>query len=161
MKNFVAFIAICFVAVACNFSAGTRKDLMSGMSINYNGFSVGESYLVNGQNQKTTSNEVAVGETIALVVEGIDGYELKEGRSFPVLDLLVTDMDGNTALKGDDVLGTQAGEGVDPNDAAILRGTITVGAPMKSGETYHAKMKIWDKLKPESVINLEVDLVVK
>ena len=46
-------------------------------------------------------------------------------------------------------------------DAAIIRGTVTVGEPMKAGETYHVKMRVWDKNKPENELTAEVDLVVK
>jgi hypothetical protein len=157
MKNIFAFIAIAFVAFAC--SVGTRKDLVTGMAVSYNGFMVGETQLVNGQNQVTTSNEVSMNETMAIVVNGIENYQEKEGRVFPVLDLLVTDKDGGVALEGKDILATE--EGYSPADASVLRGTVTIGNPMKSGETYHAKMTITDKLKPESVITVEVDLVVK
>jgi hypothetical protein len=157
MKNFVAFIAIALVAFAC--SVGTRKDLVTGMAVSYNGFSIGETQLVNGENQITTSNEVSMNEKIAIVVNDVANYEEQEGRVFPVLDLLVTDKDGNVALEGNDILANE--EGYLPADAAVLRGTITVGNPMRSGETYHAKMMVTDKLKPENVVTVEVDLVVK
>jgi hypothetical protein len=157
MKSMFAFVLVAIVAIGC--STGTRKDLVSGMSISYNGFSVGEAQLVNGQDQVTTSNEVSMNEQIAIVVNDIENYEEKEGRVFPVLDLIVTDKDGNVALEGNDILANE--EGYLPADGAVLRGTITVGNPMKSGETYHAKMTITDKLKTSNVITVEVDLVVK
>lgn len=157
MKTVFAFIAICFVAIAC--STGANKNFTTGMSYTYNGFRVGEAYLVNGQNQKSESNEVSVGETIAIVVEDIEGYELKESRAFPGLDIVVTDKDTKVVLEGDDILANE--EGYVEADAAVLRGTITVGDPLQSGQTYHAKMKIWDKLKPENVVTVEVDIIVK
>lgn len=157
MKNTLVWIVIAMLALSC--SVGTRKDLVTGMSISYNGFSVGEANLVNGDNQVTTSNEVSMGEKMAIVVNDVEGYQEKEGRVFPVLDLLVTDKDGGVALEGSDILASD--EGYLPEDASVLRGTITVGNPMRSGETYHAKMTITDKLKPESVITVEVDLIVK
>lgn len=157
MKKIFAFLAIAFITFAC--SVGTRKDLVTGMSISYNGFQIGETQLVNGEDQITTSNQVSMNEKVALVVNDIQNYQQKEGRVYPVLDLRVTDKDGNVALEGKDILASE--EGYLPEDASVLRGTITVGNPMKSGETYHAKMTITDKLKPESVITVEIDLVVK
>lgn len=157
MKKLLVLIAISVFVFAC--SVGTRKDLVTGMSISYNGFRVGEATLVNGENQVTTSNVVSMNEKIALVVNDIENYEEKEGRVFPVLDLIVTNKDGETTLEGKDILASE--EGYLPQDAAVMRGTITVGNPMRSGETYHAKMTITDKLKPENVITVEVDLVVK
>jgi hypothetical protein len=62
-------------------------------------------------------------------------------------------------LNGNDILAND--NGFSPKDASVLEGTITVGNPMKSGETYHAKMRIWDKLKPENEITVDVDIVVK
>jgi hypothetical protein len=157
MKKLIAFVAVASVVFAC--SVGTNKDLMTGMTLNYNGFGVGKASLVNGQNQVTTSNVVSMQETVAIVVEDIENYELKEGRAFPKLDLFVTDKDGAYVLEGEDILASD--EGYSPEDASVLRGTITVGDPMSSGQTYHAKMIVSDKLKPESKITVEVDLVVK
>lgn len=157
MKTIFALILVAIVAAGC--STGAHKDLVTGMSIVYNGFFVGEAQLVNGENQVTTSNVVSMNEKVAIVVNDISNYEEKEGRVFPVLDLIVTDKDGNVMLEGDDILASD--EGYLPADGAVLRGTITVGNPMKTGETYHAKMMITDKLKPENVITVEVDLVVK
>jgi hypothetical protein len=51
-------------------------------------------------------------------------------------------------------------EGYSPEDASALRGTVTVGKPMKSGDKYHMKMRIWDKNKAENELTAEVDLVV-
>lgn len=159
MKNIIVFAMVCCVAVACNFSAGAKKDFMTGLSVTNNGFSLGEAVLVNDQNQKISTNEVELNKTVAIVVQDIQNYELKDGRAFPGLDLLVIDKDGAAVLQGDDILANE--EGYTPEDASVLRGTITVGNPMKAGETYHAKMRIWDKLKPESEIVVNVDLVVK
>ncbi len=159
MKNILAFIIIASVLTACNFSAGTNKDLVTGMKLTYSGFRVGKAYLVNGQNQVTTSNVVSIGETVAIEIDEVENYELQEGRAFPVVDLVVTDKDGVVVLEGRDILATE--QGYAPEDAAVLRGTVTVGNPMKAGETYHAQMTVADKIKPENKIEVTVDLVVK
>lgn len=158
MKTIVAFIAVCFLITACNFSSGTRKDFVTGFSVTYNGFSIGEFGLVNGQNEQTKSNEVAIGNVIGLEVDGIENYQVKDEQVFPGLGLIVTGKDGTVILEGDDILGK---ESYNTDNASVMRGTITVGDPMKSGETYHVKMRIWDKLKPESEIIVEGDIVVK
>lgn len=158
MKSIISLITICLFATACNFSAGTKKDLATGFSIKYNGFSVGEFGLVtNGK--ETKSNQVEMGQVIDIEVDNIQNYVEKDGRVFPGLDLRVVDKDGNVVLDGADILADA--NGFDPKNAAVLSGTITVGAPMKSGQTYHATMKIWDKQNPESEIFVEGDLVVK
>jgi hypothetical protein len=32
---------------------------------------------------------------------------------------------------------------------------------MAAGETYHVKMRVWDKVKADNEINIEADLVVQ
>lgn len=157
MKNIIAMIALCVVAAACN--VGVNKDFTTGLTIKNNGFSVGEAMLVNDQSQKLSNNEVEMNSTIAIAVTEIGNYELKDGRAFPGLDLNVVDKDGTVVLNGNDILAND--NGFSPEDASVLEGTITVGNPMKSGETYHAKMRIWDKIKPENEITVDVDIVVK
>ena len=157
MKNILVVIVFLLAASAC--SVGTKTDLKSGLSVSYNGFMIGETSLVNDENQKTSSNEVKMDKTFAILVEDIQNYELKDGRAFPGLDILVTDKAGTTVLNASDILANE--DGYTPEDAAVLRGTITAGRPMQVGETYHAKMKIYDKLKPESEIVAQVDFVVK
>lgn len=159
MKKILVYIVLACIVSACNFSKGTNKDLATGMNLSYNGFRVGKASLVNGQNQVTSSNVVSMGEKVAIVVEDIENYEQENGHVFPKLDLIVTDKNGGVALEGNDIVGND--DGYTPEDAAIMRGTVTVGDPMRPGETYHAKMTITDKLKPENIITVEVDLVVK
>jgi hypothetical protein len=163
MKNILTIIALCCVVTACNFSKGTKKDLATGLAVTYNGFAIDEAVLVNAQNERAMTNEVNLDETVAIVVQGIEHYEVQDGRVFPILDLTVTDQTGAVVLEGKDILGpeVQDGKGLAPENASTLRGTITVGNPMKSKENYHAVMRITDKLKPENFINVEVDLVVK
>ena len=165
MKNFIAFITLCFIIVACsgNFSKGTKEDLTTGLSVTYNGFSIDDASLVNSQNERAKNNEVAIGQTIAIVVDGIENYTQQDGRVFPILDITVTDKSGTVVLEGKDILGQerQQQNGFTPEYASNLRGTITVGAPMKAGETYHATMKISDQRNAENVIDAEVDLVAK
>ena len=45
-------------------------------------------------------------------------------------------------------------------DASALSGTVTIADPMKSGETYHLKMRVWDKNKAENELTAEVDIAV-
>jgi len=158
MKNMIYSLGLCIIVTACNFSKGTEKKLDTGFSISYNGFRIGAFGLV-ANDKEIHSNEVELGQVVNIEVDGIEGYQEKEGRVFPGLDLRVTDKDGNVVLDGADIL--KKDDGYAPEEAKVLSGTITVGDPMKSGQTYRAKMRIWDKLKEESEIVVEGDLVVK
>jgi hypothetical protein len=164
MKNVITFIALFCIVIACNnFSKGVKKDLTTGLSVTYNGFSIDDVSLVNAQNERMSNNEIAVGQSVAIVVDGIENYTEQDGKVFPILDITVTDKNGAVVLDGKDILGHERLEknGFTPEYGANLRGTITVGAPMTAGETYHATMKISDQRNAENVIDAEVDLVVK
>lgn len=161
MKNLTPFvlILIVFTAICCNFSVGTNKDLRTGLSYTYNGFSVEESVLAGPDNTALTTNEVSMNSKVSIVLNGISNYTLKDNKAFPGLSLLVSDAKGEPVINEADLFA--GGEGYSVEDASALRGTITVGDPMASGQTYHVKMRVWDKNKPESEIVAEVDLKVK
>jgi hypothetical protein len=161
MKKITCFLfaASAIVLCNCNFSVGTKKDLSTGLSYSYNGFSVGEVVLVDADNMPKSNNEVQLNSQVALVVQGLTNYELKDNKAFPGLMLMVTDKDGVAVINEADLFA--GNEGYAPEDAAVLRGSITVGTPMKTGETYHVKMRVWDKNKVENELSSEVDLEVK
>jgi hypothetical protein len=148
-----------FLLCSCNFSTGSKKDFGTGLSVSYKGFAIGDTYMVGGDNTAVTSGDVDMNTRVGIVIEGIENYELKDGKAFPGLSLNVMDSQGNAVIDEKDLLNNA--EGYDPVDAAILRGTVTVGSPMKSGEKYDVRMRVWDKNKPESEIVAEVELTVK
>jgi predicted small secreted protein len=154
---FVLFSA--FVFNACNFSTGVKKDLGTGLSMSYNGFSVDEVVLAGPDNTAMRTNTVKLQTDVALVAQGLGNYTLKDEKAYPGLMLTVTDKTGIVILNGDDFFA--GNDGYSPADASIIRGTVTIGDPMKSGETYHVKMRVWDKNKPETELVAEVDLVVE
>ncbi|HEX8040493.1 MAG TPA: hypothetical protein VF490_15145 [Chryseosolibacter sp.] len=144
---------------SCEFSAGKKKDFQTGLSVGNKGFSIGESYLVGPDNTRKADNKVPLNSTVAIVVEGIENYVLKDGKAYPGLMLTVTDKDGKPVLDEQDLLASY--DGVSPTDASVLRGTVTVGNPMRAGERYHVKMRIWDKNKFDNEITAEVDIDVQ
>lgn len=157
--NSLFLVAMAFAVTSCSFSAGTKKDLGTGLSISYNGFTVDEVLLVGPDNTAKSDNEVQLNTEVALVAQGLANYVLKDDKAFPGLMLSVTDKEGTAIINEEDLFaGT---EGYSATDASIIRGTVTVGDPMKAGETYHVKMHLWDKNKPENELTAEVDLVVK
>lgn len=50
--------------------------------------------LVGPDNAEMTNNEVKFGTRIAIALEGVTNYELKDEKAFPGLMLSVTDKDG-------------------------------------------------------------------
>lgn len=155
MKKLLSLILVTVVATSC--SVGTKKDLSTGLSVSYNGFVIGDAGLLDDEGQRKSNNQVVYGKKIAIVVDDIRNWEMKDGKVFPGLDLIVKDDKDVVVLEGRDILNQ---DGYDPKDATTLTGTITAGNPMKAGETYHAEMKIWDKLQTKSEIKAKVDIVV-
>jgi hypothetical protein len=158
MKKLILIFPILFI-LSCDYSKGVKKDLASGLSVNYNGFRIDETYLVGADDKAVDPDEVPMNSDVSIVIQGIENYEIKDGKAYPGLLLKVTDARGNAVIDEKDLF--SEGDGYSPEDAAILRGTVTVGTPMKSGETYHVLMQVWDKNKTENVINADLDITVK
>lgn len=156
----LCLILCAFVWCSCEFSAGRKKDFQTGLSVSNDGFTVREGYLVGPDNTRKADNKVPINSTVAIVVEGVENYALKDGKAFPGLALTVTDKDGVAVLDEQDLLAGST-TGFDPADAAVLRGTVTVGNPMRSGEIYHVRMRVWDKNKFANEIIAEVDIDVQ
>jgi len=152
------FACLALLAAACNFSAGTNKDLRTGLSYSYNGFAVEKVLLVDSENSIKTDNEVVMNSKVAIAIEGLTNYLLKDDKAFPGMQLLVTDKQGTAVVQEADLFADSPGYSAE--DAAFLRGTVTVGDPMKTGETYHVKVRVWDKNKPDNELTAEIDLVV-
>lgn len=166
MKSLKTILAIlltvqlsCLIFVGCDFSKGIKKDLRTGLSFSYNGFIVQDVLLIDPANKRMTDNKVSLNTSIAIAALGLNNYGLKDGKVFPGMMLLVTDKKGTPILKADDLFAGDQGH--PPAAASELRGDITIARPMVTGETYHVKVHIWDKVKADNELNIDADLVVQ
>ncbi len=158
-KQFLfAVIAIILYSCSGSFSKGVKKDLSTGLSTSYNGFGVADVYLTVDGN-KISSNKVSLGKQILVVANGVDYYEEKNGKVYPGCSILLTDKAGAAILNLPDAF-AEMKDGFEANKASMLNATINTGNPMIVGETYHLKTRFYDKLKKESEIVSEVDLVM-
>lgn len=154
-----AIVIVIVTASSCNFSAGVNKDLTTGLSYEYNGFGVDEVVFVDPKNERATNNEVTLNTEVAIVAQGLTNYELKDGRAFPGLALSVKDKSGNAVIDEADLFSQS--EGFSADDASVIRGSVTIGEPMQSGNTYDVVMRIWDKNKPDSQLTATMEIVVQ
>jgi len=161
MKKIIALLLLAnlLISGACNFSTGSKKDFRTGLSFSYNGFIVQDVLLIDPANKRMTDNRVQLNTRIAIAAIGINNYGLKDGKVFPGMMLLVTDKKGTPVLNAADLFAGD--QGYPPANATELRGDITIARPMVAGETYHVKMRVWDKVKADNEINIEADLVVQ
>jgi predicted small secreted protein len=159
-KQYIITLVLgCIIFAGCNFSKGTKKDFRTGLSFNYNGFIVKDVLLVDPANQRMSDNKVQLNTQMAIVAIGVSNYGLKDGKVFPGMMLLVTDKNGTPVINAADLF--EGDQGHPEANANELRGDISIGKPMVSGESYHVKMRIWDKVKPDNEINAEADLIVQ
>jgi hypothetical protein len=159
MKSAHCLIAIVAVIMLVSCSTGVNKDFSTGLSVSYDGLSMDKAYLVGGKDKAVDTDKVPLNSEVSIVVQGVGNYELKDGKAYPGLALTVMDENGKAVIDEQDLFAES--DGYPPTDAAILRGTITVGAPMKSGATYHVQMRVWDKNKTDSQITAEVEIKVE
>jgi predicted small secreted protein len=164
MKKTVLFIVSVQVAMllgACNFSKGVKKDLATGLSTSYNGFSVEDAYLAEGEEaNKVSTNTLALGSKILIVVTGVGNYTVKDGRVFPGCTIILKDAAGKEILNLPDAFADQK-DGQPEKEASTLKATLTTGDPMVVGQTYHFSAVFFDKLKKESTIATSVDVIMK
>lgn len=139
-------------------SAGVKKDLNTGTKTTYKGFAVEEIFVVDSEDKELSSNEIPIDTKFSIVYQGIKNYTLKEGKAFPGLSLQVTDATGAYILNEADLLATYA-DGFSEEDASVMRGSVTIGEPMVSGETYHCKIRVFDKNSDAEIVS-ELDFKV-
>lgn len=146
-----------FIAIGLLSCAKEKNDIADGLSINTDGLTFEKAYIAGDGDRVVDHDNIPMDGKIAVVLQGVQNYVLKDGNAFPGLNITVTDRNGNAIIDDADLLGNK--NGYSPEEASIVRGTVRTGAPMVRGETYHVKMKLWDHNKPENQILTELDIV--
>lgn len=156
----IPVIAALLFCMACNFSAGVKKDLNTGLTTNYKGLHVEDSYLVDEAGNKLSSNKIDLGTTMFIVAEGVTNYKQKNGRVYPGCKILLTDAAGKEIINMPDAFAS-ATDGFKPEEATRLSARLSTGAPMVKGASYNLKATFFDKENKEGVIVSEVKLEMK
>ncbi len=157
--TYIFIFALLVLVCACKFSTGIKKDLSTGLTSINKGLSVEDIYLtVDGI--KLSSNVISLGKEVVLIADGVDDYQVKDGKVYPGCRIILTDKAGKEILNLPDAFAEQT-TGLEKDKAAVLRATLTTGSPMQVGETYHLNVRFFDKNKKENEIVSDVDLVMK
>lgn len=160
MKQMVFSFFILLLVTSCNFSKGVKKDLGTGLTTSYNGFSVEDVYMVlNDETVKMNSNEAPLGSRIQVVVTGVENFTEENGKVFPGCTIILTDAQGKELLNLPDAF-SDAAAGLNKEEATTLRATVTTGDPMQKGATYHLQCRFFDKKNGENKILTDVDLLM-
>ncbi len=155
-KNISVALITSLIVISC--SVGVKKDLMSGLSVKYDGFTVEGSYLVK-DNKQTSDITVKPGQDISMVFTGITGFKEVEGKVFPGASIFVTNTKGKTILEITDLFSQYDSTGVDPKmvkEALSIKFTAPA-LGIEKGEKYNWQSKVWDK-KGKSTLTSQVQL---
>jgi len=153
-------ITFILLLAACQFSVGTKKDLKTGLSISYNGFTADDAYLINAAGKRMENNYVPLNTNFSIVVTGVGNYTLKNGKAYPGCEITVKDISGKIMGTLPDVMSNAAKNGFDPANAVTLTATVSMSPPFKIGETYHVIARFFDKQNPKNKLTAEVDVVL-
>ena len=171
MKKTLIFLSTVFTisALSCTNTSGDKEQSVSfgfakgakisssGLKTVNTGLTFRESFFT-ADAARTESNQVQIGQKVAIVFEGIEGFEQKNGKVFPALSIVVMDSKNQMVLNYDNLLKSEIG--YDPKDATTLTGALTIGEPLKQGETYNLTVTVGD-MESENAIVGNITLKVK
>jgi hypothetical protein len=150
---------LALAACSVKFSAGVKKDLMTGLKVTNSGLSLEEAVLASGE-KRLSKGEAELGTKVKIVFTGVSGFTAKDGKVFPGASLKVTGPDGAVILENEDMYAKYSETGVTEEQASELSVALTMGDPMEAGKAYHCAARVWDK-NSTGQINAEVDLTAK
>ncbi len=151
-------LATCLALYSCSggFNKGIKKDLSTGLTAAYNGFSVNEVYLML-DGQRAGSNKVVLGKKVVVVANGVDYFGVEKGKVFPGCSIILADKSGTELLNLPDAFEHLKG-GISANEASTLQAELNTGQPMLVGEKYLLKIRFYDRITKENEIKAEVIL---
>lgn len=151
--------SICGIISSCNFSKGVRKDLTTGLSTSFNGFSLEDIYVTDENGERLNTNNIPLGSLIVIEATGVNYYSEKDGNVFPGCSILLTDKDKNEILNLPDAFADMT-QGIPASEAEVLRARLATGNPMVVGDTYSLNVRFFDKNNNENQIISHVELVM-
>lgn len=157
---FLLIASIAFYSCSGSFSKGTKKDMTTGLSTSYNGFSIDDVYLADADGNRLQNNEVNLGTSFMVVVTGVENYQQKDNKVFPGCQIILSDKNKKELLNLPDAFEEQK-EGLAASQASTLKATLNTGSPMAAGETYAVYIRFFDKQKKENEIISTAQIIAK
>jgi hypothetical protein len=158
MRNFKFFLALLLIYFLSRCSVGVNKDLLTGLTYSYKGLSLEDAYLAI-DNTKLKTNEIEYGERVNIILSGVKGYELDNGKVKIGCKIVVSDSEGNAVISADDAFAASYEGGLALEDAEVLSTALTVGKPLEIGKEYTWKSLFWDK-NGKGTINTEIKIKI-
>jgi len=155
----IAALAL-FMISSCNFSKGVKKDLNTGLTASYNGAALEDIYLADSSENKLSSNKIKLGDKVMVLAKGVENFTIEDGKVFPGCHILVTDKNNKELLNLPDAF-ANLDKGMAAEDAKNMKGILYTGEPMAIGESYHLKVRFFDKKNTATEILANVDITMK
>ena len=96
--HFIILLFISLITISCQFSKGVKKDLNTGLTASYNGFSIDDIFLTDGDRNRLDNNKISLGTTLLVMATGVKNFVEKNGRVFPGCTIVLTDKDKKQLL---------------------------------------------------------------
>ena len=158
MKNLKCLFALLFIYFLTSCSVGVNKDLLTGLSYSYKGLSLEDAY-INVDNDELKTSEIEYGKRVNIVLTGVKGYKLDNGKVKIGCRIAVRDNKGNAIISADDAFAESYEGGLAPEDAEVLSTSLLIGKPLEIGKEYTWENLFWDK-NGKGKINTEIKIKI-
>jgi hypothetical protein len=138
----VAIIAFVFASCEVNMSAGTHKDLNTGLTTSYKNMEPAKTFMVMND-EVINHTDIPLGESFLIVNEQVDGLKVRDGKFSVGCSLQIKNEADSVLLFIPDLF--EGKDVFEKPEAVQLKCTINTGAPMQWDETYTATVRFWDK----------------
>ncbi len=116
----------------------------------YEGLTFDKAYLVDGDDKRLEGEEVPLNSKFSIVIEGIKNYNVKDGKVFPTLSIMVTG-DKGPVVNEANVLASYT-DGLELDEATTLRATVKVNELMEIGKQYMCAIQLSDNNNKDAYI---------
>lgn len=144
INTLVAAMIACTLLTSCegNIHVGIKKDGGNGITTSWTNLEPADVLRV--MNGETVShNQVVLGESFAVVNQGVEGLVVREGKVSVGCSLTITDSSGKQLLAEHDLF--KGNDTWDKEKAKELKCTINTGKPMDWQQEYKIVVTFWDK----------------
>ena len=130
MKTY--FILFLFITLSLNVALGQNRNWNYSAKL----LTIQELYMsIDGE--PYTGDQFPIKSKAKLVFEGVEGFQLQNGKVFPKMALIVKDsQSGEVVMENENLLQQYVSEGISLEDSKYLTSLLTVGKPLELDKKY-------------------------
>lgn len=158
VMRWMMVIVLSAVLFACNAqTTGFNKNISTGLSTRYTGLVPTETkVMMNGE--VLNHHDIPLGETFAIINEGIKGLTVRDNKVSIGCSLLITDKDGKQILSEPDLFSKE--DVFNKDRVTYLQCKVNTGGPMQWQEEYLVTVKFWDKYGKGTIENKMTIMII-